>query len=255
MSEGDNSFSTHIINAAAVCAKRNAPYFTRFLTEEEQAVLKNEKLPDGVFSRLYGGEKNTEYCRAVLGVFPLRFYDFDAEQLDGIYPIKALTFTFRESDTITHRNVLGTLISLGIERDRIGDIYVGEGVVIVYLYDTVSDYVAQSITKIGGVGVTVIQGAAAELPKREFKDIKLSVSSLRLDNIISHAIGTSRSAAQENYVKAQRVSLNSVLCTDCSKQLAVGDKISVRGVGKFIFHAIDGEGRKGNIHITVKKYI
>ncbi|MCH5325272.1 MAG: hypothetical protein J1E39_08655 [Eubacterium sp.] len=255
MSEGNNDLSAHIVNAAHTCAKRSTPYFTRFLSEGEQAELKYLRLPAGVFARYYAGEKNTEYQRAVLGVFPDRFSDIGEQQLDTMYPVRAVTVTYRRQDEINHRSVLGTLISLGIDRDTVGDIYIGDGTAIVYLYDTVSDYVRDAVRKIGGVGVEVCEGVAAELPERQYKELKLSVSSLRLDTVLGHIVSVSRGNALDKYIKAQRVSVNSVLCTDASKVLSPGDKIAVRGVGKFIFHSVDGEGRKGNIHITVKKYI
>lgn len=54
---------------------------------------------------------------------------------------------------------------------------------------------------------------------------------------------------------AQLVTLNGTVCTDVSKQLSEGDVFSVRGKGKFVLQCIGETGRKGNIHITVKKYI
>ncbi len=255
MSDGDNNLAAYAANAALRCAKKGAPYFTRFLSEGEQAEIKRVGVPSGVFFRYFAGEQNTEPQRRVLGIFPSRFADIEEERLDGMFPIKALTFVFRKQDAPNHRSVLGTLTSLGIDRDTIGDIYIGSGAVIVYIYDTVYEYVAESVLKIGGVGVEVIKGIAAEIPKRQFKEMKLSVSSLRLDTFVSHTVSVGRTAAVERYIKAQKVAVNSAVCTDTSKLLSEGDTVSVRGVGKFLFYRIDGEGRKGNIHITVKKYI
>ena len=77
----------------------------------------------------------------------------------------------------------------------------------------------------------------------------------RLDNIVRCVAGTSRTGAVEKYITPQLVTLNGTVCTDVSKQLSEGDVFSVRGKGKFVLQCIGETGRKGNIHITVKKYI
>lgn len=81
------------------------------------------------------------------------------------------------------------------------------------------------------------------------------MASLRLDNIVRSVTGTSRTAAVEKYIMPQLVQLGGTVCTDVSKQLCEGDIFSVRGKGKFRLESVGGTGRKGNIHITVKKYI
>ena len=81
------------------------------------------------------------------------------------------------------------------------------------------------------------------------------MASLRLDNIVRSVTGTSRTAAVEKYIMPQLVQLDGTVCTDVSKQLCEGDIFSVRGKGKFRLESVGGTGRKGNIHITVKKYI
>ena len=85
--------------------------------------------------------------------------------------------------------------------------------------------------------------------------LSLSVASLRLDNIVKSAVGVSRTVAVEKYISPQFVQLNGTVCTNSAEQLSAGDIFSVRGKGKFSLHSIDGTGRKGNIHITVKKYM
>lgn len=251
MPSDEKQLAAYLEDAAERCARTGRPYFTKFLTDSEQALLKRVKMPHGVELRLFGGEANLDYERACIGLIPSEMSDID----DGIFPIGAVTFTLGQRDRITHRDVLGTLISVGIERDTIGDIYLYEDKAIAYLCNAVIPLVADTVTKIGGIGVRAEIGVNAPIPERKFQLLRLSVSSLRLDTMVGHLAGHGRNNAVEKYIRPQRVTVNSVVCTDADHRLKAGDKISVRGVGKFVFDEINSEGRKGSLHITVKKYI
>ena len=167
-----------------------------------------------------------------------------------MFPIKAVTLVYRREDTITHRDVLGSLMALGIERDTVGDIFVAEGTAAVFVYEKIAPLISDSLTKIGRVGVTTETDIKAGFTLRRGDH-----ASLRLDNIVRSVTGTSRTAAVEKYIMPQLVQLDGTVCTDVSKQLCEGDIFSVRGKGKFRLESVGGTGRKGNIHITVKKYI
>ncbi len=252
-----------IQNAARDCLDKSRPYFTRFLSESELAQVKSVGMPKGLTVLLCGGAENKEPLRCCMGIFPSYYFedgitpDASDEDTAEMFPIKAVTFHFRKEDAITHRDVLGSLMALGIERDTVGDIFVTDGMAAVFVYEKVAPLIADSISKIGRVGVKVQTGTRADfaLPTREYEELRFSVASMRLDNIVRCVAGTSRTGAVEKYITPQLVMLNGAVCTDVSKQLSEGDIFSVRGKGKFILHSIGETGRKGNIHITVKKYI
>lgn len=264
----DRELVKDIQNAARDCLDRSRPYFTRFLSESELAQIKAVGIPKGLTALLCAGAGNADPLRCCLGLFPSYYFDGSAisdtsyavvsdENTAEQFPIKAVTFTFRKEDSVAHRDVLGSLMALGIERDTVGDIFVTDGKAAVFVYEKVAPLISDSITKIGRVGVQVQTGIAAgfTLPARKYEEMWFSVASMRLDNIVRCVAGTSRTGTVEKYITPQLVTLNGTVCTDVSKQLSEGDVFSVRGKGKFILQCIGETGRKGNIHITVKKYI
>ena len=264
----DRELVKDIQNAARDCLDRSRPYFTRFLSESELAQIRAVGIPKGLTALLCAGAGNADPLRCCLGLFPSYYFDGSAisdasyavvsdENTAEQFPIKAVTFTFRKEDSVTHRDVLGSLMALGIERDTVGDIFVTDGKAAVFVYEKVAPLISDSITKIGRVGVQVLTGIAAgfTLPARKYEELRFSVASMRLDNIVRCVAGTSRTGAVEKYITPQLVTLNGTVCTDVSKQLSEGDVFSVRGKGKFVLQCIGETGRKGNIHITVKKYI
>ena len=255
-------FIKGVLNAARDCLDSSAPHFTRFLSESELALAKSVGMPKGVTAVFCGGAENRDPLRCCLGLFPSFYFDkqiddASCEEVACMFPIKAVTIAFRSGDVISHRDILGSIMALGLDRDTVGDIFIEDGKAAVFVYDKVASHIADSLTKIGNVGVkckTDIRPGFT-LPERKFETLALSVASLRLDNIVKSAVGVSRTVAVEKYIAPQLVQLNGVVCTDCAAQLTTGDIFSVRGKGKFSLHSIDGTGRKGNIHITVKKYM
>jgi len=254
MLETEKQLENRIISAAENCIRKSAPYFTKFLTESEQTVVKRLKLPLGADGFFCAGEGNTQAIRQCFGIFPSD-YEYTHYDAQSCFPITAVTFSFRKCDVITNRDVLGTLMGLGIERNTVGDIYVVQGAAAVYVTVSVANLILQSVQKIGRVGVKCEEGLKFDIPKRQYEDIKLSVSSLRLDTLTAQLTNISRTACADKYIRSQLVSVNSVVCDSCSVVLSQGDIITIRGKGKFVLHEIGGTGRKGNIHITVKKYI
>lgn len=252
-----------ILNAARDCLDRSGPYFTRFLSEAEQLQLKGIGMPKGITALFCGGAGNSKPLRCCLGLFPSYYFDDGGksytadESMAEMFPVKAVTFRFRREDTVTHRDVLGSLMALGIERDTVGDIFVTDGAAAVFVYEKVVPLIEENISKIGRIGVRIQTGIKADfaLQERKYEDLFLSVASLRLDNIVKCVSGTSRTGAVEKYILPQLVQLNGTVCTDVSKQLCEGDIFSIRGKGKFRIENIGETGRKGNLHVKVKKYI
>ena len=176
-SDKDKLFISKLDDAAYLAQKRQKPYFFSFLSEAEQAIagqyLKSISFDSFGF---FGGYENSE--RKVLC---LDYYEDDPE-----YPISALEFKFRPADKLTHRDFLGALMSLGIERETIGDILVEDGRCVVFVKSEIADYIKTQISKIGRAGVKVSDADIDSLPKGRGVEEKFAVvSSLRLDNIVA----------------------------------------------------------------------
>ena len=193
-----------------------------------------------------GGYENAK--RRLIAFYPEYFDEKTQES-----PIRPITFTYRNVDKLSHRDILGSLMSLNIKRECIGDILVGEGKSCVLLYETVfSD--AMLISKIGRVGVKASEGFDESIQLQEgFKLINATVSSLRIDGVVSAAAGISREKASA-IIRSSLVSLNYKEVSSASQKIEIGGVFSVRGHGKFQLESCH-ETKKGRINIVVKKYL
>lgn len=254
MQKDDAFFQKSIINASRDCDRRNTPFFTQFLSEEEADSVSGLPFCPGVFAVLYGGERNGDAVRQMLGLFPSMYSDFEETELYAMFPIRAVTIKWRKEDKITHRDVLGSIMALGLERKTIGDIYVSEGNAVVYATETALMEITREINKIGKTGVRCTEGIFVDELKRDFDELSFSVASLRLDCIVPCIAKCSRTSGVEKYIRTQLVTVNSAVCTESSRLVNVGDRIAVRGYGKFLLYEDKGKGRKGNIHIVIRKY-
>lgn len=245
----DNSLLVSRINDAVRLSETAAtPKFVGFLRPEEGAeILNTVKLQGGRYS-FFGGFVGAE--RVYFGAFP----DW-CEPDDGYFPISALTFKFRECDLLSHRNFLGTFMSLGITRETVGDILIEKGRAVAFFSSDIASFVKTQITKISGAGVTVTEGFSEPLPGHTgFSDFSDTVASARLDCVVAALIGGSRSKAAD-LIEQKLVLLNSVCCDKTVKTVKNGDSVTVRSKGKFIIDSIDGKTKKDRLILKAKKYI
>ncbi|MEE1238907.1 MAG: YlmH/Sll1252 family protein [Acutalibacteraceae bacterium] len=239
-------FKARIKDTADICHKTSRPKYLGFLSAEE-AVLAGQLLKNATCrTSFYGGYQGAE--RQMLGCFP----DWMEEDF---FPINALTFKYRESDTLSHRDFLGSLMALGIKRETVGDILTEQGRAVVFVTDEIYEYIKNQVTKIGRTGVTVIEGYIAPLPKgdklAEFTD---TAASDRIDCIISALCGFSRAAALEALSQGL-VTVNSVSVSKATKSVCEGDIVSVRGKGRFLIGSLENRTKKNRIIVNYKKYI
>ena len=241
ISDNDKLFYSKLDDAIYLCNVRQKPYFMSFMSERRQAVA-SEYLKTVCFDNylFFGGYENSE--RKILGLF----FDEVTE-----FPISAIEFNFRSCDKLSHRDFLGALMSLGIERETVGDILVEDGRCIVFVKSELKDYIVSQLFKIGNVGVRIIEANLNHLPEgRGYDEAFYTVSSLRLDNIISAVTGLSREKTKI-LILSGNVSYNFIPNQNVSLILKEKDSFVIRGKGKYIINGILGETRKGRIKISV----
>ncbi len=159
-----------------------------------------------------------------------------------------------EASNIHHPDVLGALLSLGIDRNDIGDISILDNKVEFVISTEQASFVEFNITKIknDSVNIKVKKDSKLDLIKPKYEDYTGFVSSLRIDNLISLFLSTSRTKAKE-IVKDRLVKVDFQIIEDPSYQVDEGCLISVRRFGRFVFDRIDGYSKKGNYHIKYRK--
>ena len=134
-----------------------------------------------------------------------------------------------------------------------GDILTAEGYAVVFVHDTAAELVA-ALDKIGKVGVRCERGVSRPLPEQQTKRIDTTVSSLRLDCIVSAAVNTSRDRSA-SLIKSGMVNADFSPCLNVSAEVKENTVISVRGSGRFRLSEISGETRKGRIRVVIDKYL
>lgn len=219
---------------------------SRFLTPSEaRSVAAQFKHRDDVSLSFDGGFESAERVRAV-------FLHPGWGVCDRVNLFAALKIEHRPQDTLGHRDILGALMALGVERDTFGDIMVNKQPATLVCLPELGGYITDSITMIGRVGVSVSAIDLDELPAgTEDYSIKTdTVASLRLDTVLCAAFGLSRTKAAE-LIAAGRVHLNYELCLQSAKELDAGALLSVRGMGRAKLLEIGGISRKGRIFVRI----
>ncbi len=233
-----------------LCGKYSCARFSQFLDGGEIALIKDEfHFPYDCNYMFYGGYDESE--RMLLGVFP------EWEEPSGdAFPITVLKIQCSFKNELTHRDYLGTLMSLGLERSKMGDIIVGDGYAYVFVCTDFAEYIKENIRKIGNKGVKteIIELDGFVAPKRRYEEIETVCASMRIDAVTAAAAKLSRQDAAR-LIEEGKVKLNHREVSDGSKTLFVNDLLSIRGFGRFIVADAGGETRKGRQHITLKKSI
>ena len=239
---------SRIQDALKICNNSSIPKFVGFLRPEETALVGAAVANYNLKHLLFGGYENAE--RVFFGVFP----DW-CEEYEEQFPITALTFTFRKADTLSHRDFLGSFMSLGITRESVGDILIEEGRAVAFFTKEVAPYIKEQTSKIGKVGVQIQEGYTGALPGRSaFAEVTHTVASARLDCVVAALAGVSRNTAAE-FIEQKLVTLNSVCCEKATATLKNSDNLSIRTKGKFIIDSIDEQTKKGRLKIKARKYI
>ncbi len=195
-----------------------------------------------------GGYSDAE--RVVAAFLP----DYMAPE-DVEWPISLLVITPTDGKVYNHRDYLGSLMSLGIKRQVMGDIIIDGSCAYLFCQESIEEFILNNLTHVAGASVTVRKAENNEpLPERKYEDIAGTVASERLDCVIALAANTSRSKAAE-FVLAGNVMVNGSEMTKTTYVLKNGERFSVRGKGKFVYEGMQSITRKGRTLVRIKKYI
>ena len=171
-------------------------------------------------------------------------------------PLMCLRATFYEGDNPNHRDFLGALMGAGIARETVGDICVGQSSCDFFVTAEIAPYVLQNFTGAGRTKLHLerIPLSEVSVPEPEKKEIKDTLASLRLDSVISAGFRVGRSVAAQ-YVTSGKAAIDGLPCEKPDKAVEQGAKISVRGLGKILLRAVNGQTKKGRISVIIDRYI
>jgi len=239
-----------ISRIAELCNKafnKDTVCFSNFLTPHEQTLIGKIKefrsIADIDFN---GGYADAERRMAVIKGIGC--------SIDIKLPIEKLSINY-SGPKLTHRDILGAILGLGIKREMVGDILCGIEPQIIIVHKQIADFIILNAKKAGRANISVeVAESDLDSVQPQKKIINTTVSSLRLDAVIAEGFSIPRSKAVDA-VKLGRVCLNWQEVTSPSKEVKEGDKISLKGMGKIQLSQIGGKSRKDRTFITIEKYI
>ena len=230
----------------------NSQYvFTGFLSAAELDIYyRMERELSYVPATVYGG---TADCERVM----LRF---GSEELCGYeepFPITCIEIApliEKFGEELGHRDYLGALMNLGIERGTLGDIVIIGKHAFLFCTEKMAPYIKENLDKVRHTNVKCkIAEAIPESTVTRIERKTVQVSAARTDSIIAKLYNLSRSESVELF-RAKKVFVNGRLNENNSGQLKPGDKVSVRGFGRFQFAGVSGETRKGKLNVDIDFY-
>ena len=249
--EKDDFFLKRIWELANLSYQRDIVTFSDFLNLNEQNMVSSLKrqFPQ-IVMEIFGGYENAE--RQMVAFHP------DALAFTWEYPIDCLKIepkAIKFSESLTHRDYLGALLNLGIERSVIGDIVVQEKAAWFFCQNKMTDFFLDNLCRVRHTNILITKvDDPDKLPCPKLEAINGTCASVRLDSLISLAFKASRSS-MVSYIEGGQVFVNGKLITSNGYEPKEGDIISVRGKGRFIFDGISHQTKKGRCGVRILRYI
>ena len=250
MKDQDVFFKDRIDDLKRMAFQRDIVTFTDFLDLHQLHMINDLRNSyPGVSTETFGGYECAE--RQIAAFIP------DALSYGWEYPLcclKIIKGAGKDARPLDHRDYLGAMMHLGVERSVLGDILLQEGGACFFCKDTMADLFIQELVKVRQTSVRTERILRAqEIPEPVRKPVHGTVSSLRLDAVIAVAFSGSRTKLAP-LIQGGKVYVNSVQVTSNGYALKEGDVVSVRGKGKFRFRQIISRTKKERYGILLEIY-
>lgn len=253
MNHEEELFQRRLFDLANIADRRNIVTYTDFLNLNELNIFyQTQKELQFVQCRNFGGYENAE--RQIVAFIP----DALSYRDDISYPIACIHIRplhEKYADMLTHRDFLGAILNLGIDRSTIGDILIDQKHAWLFCLDKMADFLCSELCRIKHTQVMAEQMDVENMdyqPKLEH--IRGSVASVRLDSLLALAFGSSRSSLV-GLIEGGKVFVNARLVTSNGYKLKENDLISARGLGRFRYLGVSSSTRKGRLMAEIEKYV
>jgi RNA-binding protein YlmH len=227
---------------------------TGLLDSHEQALARQAMMHSAdVRTFLWGGYEGAE--RRMLVCVPAEIPMTDEEAYEGLLEVLRVKKP-AISRELSHRDYLGSMLGLGIDRSVTGDILVRDDGADIIIVPEIADFLLEEYVQVGRTHVSREVHPLSELilPEVRTQIIKDTVPSARLDSIIASAFKLSRSKAAEA-IRGGIVSVDHIECLKPDARVEEGAVLVLRGRGKALLKEIGGESKKGRIWVVIEKYI
>lgn len=249
--EKDHSLLKKRFSELAERAEKTHSYtFTAFLNMEEQSLLISMKKELPAPFSLFGG---TEDCERRVARFGSE-RDLGYEEPFPISCVGVSAVAAKFGAELAHRDVLGSILGLGVDRSIIGDIAVRQDKAYVFCLSSMAEWIAGHLERVGrqAVSCSLLDGPPEGPLYRLFEE-KIQVASERADAVVARVYNLSREDSASLFDK-EKVYVDAALCKSGSRQLKEGEIVSVRGFGRFVYRGAFGTTKKGRLNVTVEKY-
>lgn len=251
MTKEEQQTGKRLLDLARTAYQRGIVTYSDFLNLNEQNILYDIRRELSYLKvESFGGYETAE--RQMAAFVP------DALLFCPEYPIACIRLTplhKKFAESLSHRDYLGAVLNLGLDRSKTGDILVEEDEAFLFCQAGIADFICGNLTRIRHTAVTAgrVEGESF-FYEPKVREITGTAASVRLDSLLSLAFGASRSSLT-GLIEGGKVFVNGRLVTSNGYQPKEGDLVSVRGMGRFRLQGIGGQSKKGRSYVTLLKYI
>lgn len=252
MEQDENLLKKRFSELAEKAYGRGSYTFTNFLGLAEQ----------DVFARLRRELSHVPYtafggcggCERVM----VRFGDEDLCGYDQAFPIvcvKAQPLSRKFADKLTHRDLLGALMNLGIDRGQLGDIVLRDEGAYIFCTETIAPFLCENLTRAKHTELSC--AVTADLPEGSLftlEPLECLVSSERADGVAAHVYRLSRNDMADR-IRAGKLFVNGRRCDSGSLALKDGDVVSLRGEGRFVYRGVQRTTKSGKYSVLLDVYV
>lgn len=238
----------HLTDCARRAARSGRIMFSNFLNPAQAEIARQAAAIERVPVELSGGHPDAERTVAAFG-WP------DDEEIEWPIAIMEAAWDGRFA-SCQHRDVLGSLMALGVERECFGDIIIDSdnSRALLFALDRMEDFLTQNWISAGRASLKVRRLTdAGAIPPPRGEMCRITVQSPRLDAVLAAALNLSRAEAQQT-VRSGKVRVSFKECLNIDKQLEPGDIVSVRGMGRFKLIEEQGRTRRDRLGFAIFKY-
>ncbi len=237
-----------MLDIARASLRTGEPRFSRFLDPAELPFAQAAAREAGASFFAFGGYDEAE--RRVAG------FSGDGDVAACEWPVACLRIGWNPKyGAPGHRDVLGALMGLGVERSTMGDIQMSADCAYLFLLSEVSPYVTANLDSAGRSKLSVceVDLTAAQVAEPVGRQFRVTLASMRLDALVAEGYDLSRADAQALIARGM-VKLNHLVCLKGDRKLERGDLVSVRGHGRLKLMEVQGETKKGRVGAVVFRY-
>lgn len=186
-----------------------------------------------------------------------RILCFSSYEKPVTYPINLLKISCSSKFAkLLHKDYLGAIMSLGIKREKLGDLIIRDEICYVPVCADISNYIISNLESIGHYSCEVMEYdySEKELPKRQFEEKTIIATSLRLDAVVSAICNTSRNNSVE-LIAGGKILINYFQCLKKDKIIKDDDTLTIRGYGKFKISHVIGVTQRDRLKVSIYQYI